>query len=750
MSNLLGFFVKTKKVFIPLILLASIISLFFIKNVEFNGSTKKFFIKDDPEYQLYLKNTKQFGSDNTLVIAIKNDNLFTYDKLSSIKKLIDKLSELKGVEYIDSLFNKQNIIYRDYELHSEVFIDPDNIPKSKKELIQIKKDATNNPLINKNLISSDGKILFLNLTLNNSEDSEFNIKITHEIRNILKNRPLDTTLFGSPYINEQVINYILHDTYFTVPVAILVIFLTIWYNLKSFKLTLIPFTTSLLSIIIVLGFMGITHIPLTILTAVVPALIILIGTTEDSYLVSEFVEERTIHSDKDLIIKAISKKLGLAIILTATTTIVGFASIYLNKIVMLQEFAIVSTFGLIINFIITIIIVPNMLHFMQINISRKHTVNYETILNFSQNVFLKHTTKVYIIVAIFTVSMASFIPKIILDNNTLNYFKKKSEVRKRADFFKKYTNGIQSFYIILESNKKNAFKTWDYLHEIEKIEKYIKNNTKFNYSLSIADNLSIVNQEMHRGDKKYFKVPKQKNAIYQDYLFFHRKDIRRYVNEDYSCAKIDVWHDIFSSSEFNKQKEKLEKYIKSINPNLNLKIYVTGKNVLLNKAADTISIGQTFSISTTLILVFLLISFVFKTPKAGILIILGNFVPIVTLFGIMGILDIPLNVVTAIIATITFGIIVDDTIHLMMRYKYEHQNIDKETAVLKSIKGEGRAVLLTTISLMIGYLTLATSNFIPVIEFALLSILIIFVAVLSDLLFVPALLKSINIVKEKL
>ena len=86
----------------------------------------------------------------------------------------------------------------------------------------------------------------------------------------------------------------------------------------------------------------------------------------------------------------------------------------------------------------------------------------------------------------------------------------------------------------------------------------------------------------------------------------------------------------------------------------------------------------------------------------------------------------------------------------MMRYKYEHQNIDKETAVLKSIKGEGRAVLLTTISLMIGYLTLATSNFIPVIEFALLSILIIFVAVLSDLLFVPALLKSINIVKEKL
>jgi predicted RND superfamily exporter protein len=385
---------------------------------------------------------------------------------------------------------------------------------------------------------------------------------------------------------------------------------------------------------------------------------------------------------------------------------------------------------------------------MNIEVSRKHTINYETILNFAKNVFLYNTKQVYIIVVIFAICMLVFIPNIILDNNTLNYFKKDSDVRKRAEFFKKYTNGIQSFYIVLETNKKNAFKTWKYLHEIEKIEKFIKRHTKFNYSLSIADNLSIVNQEMHRGDKKYFKVPLQKNAIYQDYLFFHRKDIRRYVNENYSCAKIDVWHNIFSSSEFNKQKAILEEYFKNIDPNLKINIHITGKNVLLNKAADTISIGQTFSITTTLILVFLLISFVFKTPKAGILIILGNFIPIITLFGVMGILDIPLNVVTAIIATITFGIVVDDTIHLMMRYKYEHQTQTKENAVLNSIQGEGRAVLLTTISLMIGYLTLATSNFIPVIEFALLSILIIFVAVLSDLLFVPALLKNINIVKE--
>ena len=750
MSDFLLFFVRWRRIFVPLTLILTLISLFFIKSIHLSGSTKKFFIKNDPDYFLYEKSVKKFGSDNSLVIAIKDENLFEYEKLKKISKLIDKLSEVDGVEYVDSLFNKQNIIYRDYELHSELFIDPDNIPKSKKTLEQIKKDALNNPLINGNLIGDNGKILFLNVVAKNSDDSQFNIVLVRKIRKLLKEfNSLDNTLFGSPYINEQVINYILHDTFFTVPFAILVIFLTILYNIKSFKLTLIPLTTSALSIIIVLGFMGVTGIPLTILTAVIPALIILIGTTEDSYLITEFVEENREGADKEFIIKAISAKLGLAIVLTATTTIVGFISIYLNKIIVLQEFAIVAGFGLFVNFIITLIFVPNMLYLMNLKTSKKETVNYTSILKFAETTFLFHTKKVYLIVFVLIAGSLIFIPNIILDNNTLNYFKKESEVRKRADFFKKYSNGIQSFYIVIESNKKGAFKEWQYLHQLEKIEKFIKDKTKFNYSLSIADNLSLVNQEMHRGDKKFFRVPKTKAAIYQNYLFFHRKDVRRYVDEKYRVAKIDVWHNIFSSNQFNREKRLLENYFHSIEKELGVKIYITGKNVLLNKAADTISVGQTFSIGTTLLLVFLLISAVFKTFRAGVLIILGNAVPIITLFGLMGLLNIPLNVVTAIIATITFGIVVDDTIHLMMRYRYEHNNLfSKKRAILNSIEGEGRAVLLTTISLMIGYLTLATSQFIPVIEFALLSIFTIFIAVLSDLFVVPALLRRIDIIDK--
>lgn len=752
-KEFLFFFIKNRKISLIVVFLATIFFSYFIKDIKFSSATNKFFINNDVEYLFYLESIKQFGSDNSLVVSIKGDDLFEKEKLNKLKTLIEELKKVPHIDSIDSIFNKQNFVYRDEELHTDVFIDPYNIPNSQKERLQAKQDAVANPLINHNLISDDGKMLLLNITVEHFDDSNLNKVVTQDVDLILnkyKDSFDEVLLFGNPYINEQVLSYIWHDTLYTIPFAIAVILLIILYNLKSFKLTLIPFTTSLISILIVLGFMGLTGIEFSMLTSIIPALIVLIGTTEDSYLVSEYVSEKTLTDDKDIIIKAISKKLGLAIILTTTTTVIGFASIYFNQIIVLQDFALVSSFGLFINFIITVIIVSNMLHGMKIDVTRKHTINYEGIIESAKQVYIKHTKKVYMVVAGVMIVFMSFVPNIVLDNNTLNYFKKDSDVRQRAEHFKTYTNGIQSFYIVVEAPKKKAFKEWKYLHELEKIENFLKKDTKFNYAISIADNLSIVNKEMMgEGDEKYYFVPKNSNLIAQYYMFFHRKDIKKYVSQDYKTAKIDVWHNIFSSSEFNKQKAILQEYIKN-NIDPSLKVSITGKNVLLNKAADTIAYGQTYSVIATLFVVFMMISFVFKNLKAGVVILLGNLVPISILFGLMGMMDIPLNVVTAIIATITFGIVVDDTIHLMMKYKHESQNhTDKDNAVLSSIKAEGQAILLTTISLMLGFLTLTTSDFIPIIEFALLSMLVIFVAILSDLYFVPSLLKNINIIKGK-
>jgi len=748
--NYFVYILRHKKVLLSFLFLFILSLSFFIKDLRIDSSTKKFFIQNDPDYIFYKKTIKKFGSDNSFVIGIHDDNLFTYKKLVLIKDMIFEIKKLDNIERVDSLFNQKDFVYRNGELHSELFIDPYNIPKDEKKLLQVKKDALRNVLINKNLISDNGKLFIIKVTIPEKESSSFNVKMTQKIEVILdkyKKSFDDIKLFGSPYLSYKIYKYIVHDIVFTIPLAILVIFLVIFYNLRNIKLTFIPIITSLLSILATLGFMGLMNIPISLLTAVVPALVVLIGTTEDTYLISEYVEEVK-KGEKDIILN-ISKKLSLPIILTSLTTIIGFISIYLNDIEILKEFAIVSSFAIFINFIITIIIVPIVLDKLKYEKQKYNKgISYDKLLSFIVKVFKEYHKRVYFISALVVLISIFFVPKIILDNNTLNYFKKSSEVRKLAEFFKAKTHGIQSFYIVVEAPKNKAFKKWKYLHELEKIENFIKSNkVKFNFTISIADNLAWINQEFHNGDKRYFRVPKDERTIAAYYSFLHRKDMKNYIDTKYRIAKIDVYHNIFSSNEFNKQLLILKKFIHK-NISKDLKIYITGHNVLINKAADTISVGQIKSLGVTFLMIFIIIYLAFKRIRAGVVVLISNIIPLLVLFSIMGAFKIPLNVVTAVIATITYGIIVDDTIHTMMRYRYEHSHgVEKEKALIDTIYGEGKAIIITSISLMIGFLTLLFSEFVPVIQFAILSIIVILVALFSDLFLTPALIKNISIKK---
>ena len=746
--NYFSTIIRYKRFFLSFVLIIVLGFGYFIKDLKIDSSVKKFFIQNDPDYIYYHKTLKKFGSDNSFIIGIRGNDLFTYKKILIIRNLIFELQKLKNIQKVDSLFNQKDFVYRNGELHTDLFIDPYNIPKDPKKLLQVKEDALRNVLINKNLIAEDGKLFILKVTIPQKESSSFNVKMTKKIENILtkyKNNFEDIKVFGSPYLSFQIHNYIVHDITITIPFAVLVIFLVIWWNLRNVKLTFIPIITSLLSIVATLGFMGLVGVPVSLLTSVIPALVVLIGTTEDIFLISEYMEEVK-EGSKEIILN-ISKKLGLPIILTSSTTFIGFLSIYLNKIEILKEFAIVSAFSIFINFIITIIVVPIMLNGLKFNINHSQKViSYKKILDFIVLIFKKYHLYVYGIAGIIALVSIFYIPKIILDNNTLNYFKKSSEVRRLAEFFKQRTNGIQSFYIVVKAPKKRAFKEWKYLHELEKIEDFIKSKkSKFNFTISIADHLSWINQEFHNGNKEFFKVPKKKSTIAVYYTFLHRKDMKNYIDTKYQIAKIDVYHNIFSSNKFNKQLAILNKFIKD-NIDKDLKIYITGHNVLINKAADTISIGQIRSLGFTLLTIFIIIWIVFKRFRAGIVILTANLIPLSVLFLVMGAFHIPLNVVTAIIATITYGIIVDDTIHTMMRYRYEHSHgVEKERALIDTIYGEGKAIIITSISLIIGFLTLLFSEFVPVIQFALLSVLVVFVALLSDLFLTPSLIKNIDI-----
>ncbi|MBN2516550.1 MAG: MMPL family transporter [Deltaproteobacteria bacterium] len=731
----------------------SLLALFSARNIRIDASTEGMMIEEDPAQDYYRNTLKKFGTDNITVIFIQDKNLFTPEKLKLLDNLVFKFEEVPGVSKVESLYSVTNFKGVDGALETNPLMDWP--PETQEEAEQIKKDALRSPILLNSLISKDGYATAINLFVNvDSNDPEFNVKFSRQVDEII--RPFEhqyDTIFqiGLSYTRRLITENILGDTIKLVPLAAFVLLLTLVLSMRSASGALLPMLTAGVSIIWTAGFMALVSIPLNVLTVIVPALIIVIGSTEDIHILSEYLEgiEET-RGDRDEAIKIMSGKVGTAVLLTSLTTFIGFLSITLNQITLLKQFGIVSAFGLFVNPVATCLLAPVYLHFFG-SVKGKTSEAYSpgfmsNFFNILADTILKIINRNKRLVLTVFLGLAAFIGfftiLVNVDNDLLGYFKKNSAIRHRSQILHNNLSGTQTFFIRISSGFPGTFKQPENLKQIAQIQQYIAEKEWFDKTKSLADDISLIHREMNNGDENYYRIPDSKDLIAQYLLFLHRDKISRYVTADYSEANILVRHNISSSYELTEALQELEKTIKNtINPHFLWGL--TGENILINTAADSMAAGQAKSLSLVLILIFLIMSILFVNVKAGALSLIPNLFPIVINFGIMGLFGIPLNTGTAMVAAIAIGIAVDDTIHLMSRYNTEMRVLQsQDKAVDVCIHAEVRPVISTSVALALGFAVLGFSNFVPVISFGLLSSMVMVFAIIGDLFITPILLSS--------
>jgi hypothetical protein len=251
---------------------------------------------------------------------------------------------------------------------------------------------------------------------------------------------------------------------------------------------------------------------------------------------------------------------------------------------------------------------------------------------------------------------------------------------------------------------------------------------------------------MNGGAPKFYAIPADSNLISQYLLLFQRDDLSRFVTSDFGEISIMVRHHVGSSHEINTILAELDAYMKkNINPHF--KYEFTGEYILINKAAESLVLNSVSSLAFTLFVVFLCMYFLFWSIKAGAISLVPNIFPIIVNFGIMGMLNIPLNVGTAMVADIAIGIAVDDTIHFMTRYNREmRERQDRDAAIAATLHDEIRPVICSSLALAGGFAICAASNFIPVIQFGLLSAEVMIVAIIGELFITPIILGSTQLI----
>ena len=739
-----------------LLVLITVAACFGLPKLTIDTGLNSLISDTDPDKAVYERVSTEFGSDNRSIIYIKDENLWSPEKLAALEELHYKLEGLEFVERVDDLFNLRSIRGKNGEVDSRIFLP--EAPKNQNVINEAKLDALYNPLIVGNFLSPDATVTAIMVSIKEDRsDDGFDRRVNDIFEEVIApSRSVFQDIFqvGSPRINAELKSILFDDLTFLAPLSALALVLAILFFLRSGTAAIIPLVTSALTLTWTFGMMAWFGIPLNLLSAMLPSLIIVIGSTEDTHMISSYFHglEESAENKRDHATRFMMKHMSVPLILTILTTSMGFGSNIFSSIGLIQDFAIASTFAMLANGFITILFVPLVLSIMG---PLKSNLFHDKAKNLSlPGLFVRafgytnsHFPRIVLVVTgllcCFFLYKAS---NLHVTNDPLTYFQQDRPIIQQTHKIHRDLSGMKVFFITLEAEDEKAFQEPKNIEKLVRIQEFLEQQNVFDRSISLADHLSLVNREFNGGQERFFTVPQRRELIAQYLLFFHHRDLESYISHDMKRANIVVRHNISDSKTLNANIRELKEVVANIAGN-DMKSFVVGENLMVNAAAESLLSAQIMSLLILLLVIFITMSAMFTSIKGGLISLIPNLMPIIMMFGVMGILGIPLNPGTAMVAVIAIGIAIDGTIHLFSRYNdLCRRTSNYEEAVQITVEDEATPMVATSLSLALGFGILLFSNFTLIAQFGALSAATMLFALFSNLLVTPIIMSRIRLV----
>jgi predicted RND superfamily exporter protein/CRP-like cAMP-binding protein len=742
MNSFMLFAARWPKTVLGVLLLISLAAATRLPELQFHVSAEGMMLEQDSARAMYQRSRELFGDDETLLLYVRDPNLLQAARLDSLRQLARQLARLQGVSRITSPFSVQHFRSEEGRVSNAPYLD--TAPENAEEEQALVAAILRNPLLDQVLFSRDGRSLSFSIALSADADSDALVNAIDAEIAPLKGSFEQLFLIGSTVVTHSIQQQIKRDQWQILPFSLAVLILTMSLSMGRLNAALIPILTAGISVVWTLAVMALTGTPLNVMTAIVPALLVIIGSTEDIHLLAEYYQGGRSNPRRSLV--RMIKVLGMTTLLTFLTTSFGFLSIAASPIQLLQQFGWFASMGLLFNFLVTSLLVPAWLSLFP---GRLRPVRSGGGLHVRAALSLLNVARErprLVVSGILLVVLGSllFMPRITVNNDPLAYFRDDAEIPVRIDQLERHLAGMQTFSIVLNAQIEGTFTQVRYLEEIQRLQEFLAETGLFDKSLSFADSIGLmhVTMEEEAGDPYLPDL----DAYVRDYMkLLSRKDVSNYLTPDKGTARILVRHRISSSQELKAALERVQTWLDEELP-AGLNPVITGESVLTQRAADHMAGGQALSLLLMVLVIWGVISAVFINVKAGLLAVIPNLLPVFLLFGVMGLLEIPLNTSTTMVAAIALGISIDDTMHFMVRYHHNSQRRPDPFAALKAtVMEEAPPIFTTSLALAAGFSVLAFSQFPPVVHFGLLSALVMLAALLASFLITPILLSRVHL-----
>jgi predicted RND superfamily exporter protein len=720
-------------------------------------------LPDDHEINVeYKQFLDQFGEEgNLIVLGVKDSTLFSPKHFTAWNQLSKDLNEAPEVDFTlaigdlqklekrtdaegfkmvpfiqDSIFTQEKLDHYQYELFSK-------LPFYNGLVYSPNKQSVRTAIyLNKDIVNSFARKEFIDKNL------------IPRVKRFEEDTGIKVHTSGMPYNRTLNSQNIIDEIGMFIGAALAVTSLIFFFFFRSFRATLISMITVVIGVMWAFGILGLLHYEITVLTALIPPLIIVIGIPNCIFLINKYQQEIKQHGNQAKSLQRVISKVGNATLMTNVTTASGFATFILTNSQLLKEFGIVASINILAIFLLSLLIIPIMYSFMPVP-KYKHLKHLNKgwingFVDWMEKMVKEHRIAIYISAVILLCASIIGIFNIKISGSIIEDMPKQAEFYKDIKFFEKEYEGIMPLEILVDTKRKKGVMKLATLKRIEELQEYINEIPEFSKPLSVVELVKYSKQAYYNNNPEYYQLP---NSQEQTFLLSYAKNsagssnlLSSYVDTTGQYARITTFMKDTKTERFDRVEEDLKNKINKIFPADRYNVSLTGKALVFQKGTKYLVNNLVISLSLAIFLIALFMAWMFRSLRMILVSLIPNLLPLIITAGLMGFLGVPIKPSTILVFSIAFGISVDDTIHFLAKYRQEliahHWKIRR--SVYAALRETGVSMFYTSIVLFFGFSVFTISSFGGTVALgALVSATLLF-AMLANLLLLPSLLLSLE------